>query len=519
MEKYIISNDANCKYCYKCLRNCPVKSISFSENKSIVIDEQCIVCGTCIEICPQNAKNYKKDLDKLLLLFGNRFVVSIAPSFFAHFDNPFKVIAFLKKNGAIVNETSLGAEYVSREYEKFDKTVISTACPVVVELIEKYFPEKIDFLANVVSPAVAHAKILKKLYDFPLVFLGPCIAKKRELEGYFDVVITFEELEEVFDENFDEAFPDAPYPNMGRYYPITGGIIKNTNFQNHITIEGVENIKKFLSRLDVIDEKYFIEMSACVGGCIEGPCSRKDISLIEKKTRLLKSIKKLPKGDLTEFDIDLKRKFLSQKKEVQYSKEEIQKVLISMGKSDKSKELNCSACGYDTCQEKAIAVLEKKAEKEMCITYLIEKVSSVSNMLVEETPNLIIITHNGKIVYKNKVARLKFMSLSNVKIMELVKNINNNQIEEMEINGRRYKFLTKRFLLPENSGEVFILTDITKEIEQEEKMKMLKKQTIEKIEEVLNKQMLLAQEIASLLGESIAETKSHFVEFKKFMEE
>ncbi|ANQ53516.1 ferredoxin [Thermosipho affectus] len=521
MEKFIISNEANCKYCYKCLRNCPVKSISFSDNKSFVIDSECILCGKCIEICPQDAKNYLKNVDLLTKLFGKKFVVSIAPSFFAHFDNPFKVIAFLKKNGAIVNETSLGAELVSKEYRKFGKSVISTACPVVVELVEKYFPEKLEFLAPVLSPAIAHAKILRKLFgDLPLVFLGPCIAKKRELEDYFDVVLTFEELEEILVNIDTEEYPDPPYPTNGRYYPITSGIVKNVKLENHLIVEGIENIKDFLSRLKKLDNNYFIEMSACVGGCIEGPATRKDISLIEKRVKLNKCIEKLPKSDVfLNLDVNLNRTFSNKKKEMFFSEEEIQNVLNSMGKSDKSKELNCSACGYDTCREKAIAVLSNKAEKEMCVTYLIEKVSSVSNMVVEETPNLIIISQNGKITYKNKIARLIFMSLSNNKVMELIKDIKDNFLKEIEINGKLHKFLAKRFILPENSGEVFILTDVTKQLEQEEKMKRLKIQTIEKIEDVLNKQMLLAQEIAGLLGESIAETKSRFMEFKKFMED
>ncbi|QTA38534.1 4Fe-4S binding protein [Thermosipho ferrireducens] len=525
MEKYIFSNEANCKYCYKCLRNCPVKSISFSDNTSTVIDDECILCGKCIEICPQNAKSYVRDVSELSKFFGGKFVVSIAPSFFSHFDEPFKVIGFLKKSGAIVSETSLGAEYVSDEYAKMPHPVITTSCPVVVELFEKYYPEKRQFLAPVVSPAVAHSILFEKLFgDIPKVFIGPCIAKKRELEKHFDLVLTFEELEEFLEEEVldCEGFPDEPYPHYARYYPVSGGIIKTVseNFESYISIEGIDNIKKFLDKFQGFDSKYFVEMSACVGGCIEGPATRKDISILEKKVKLINSIKKLPKSvKELELEIDLHREFENKQIKQNYSDEEIEKVLFSMGKTDRSKELNCSACGYDTCREKAVAVLAGKAEKEMCITYLIEKVSSVSNMVVEETPNLIVISQNNQITYKNKVARLRFMSLSNKKVWEIIKELKDNELKGIEIQGKVYKFITKRFLLPEDSGEVFILTDITKQLEQEEKIRKLKRQTIEKIEEVLNKQMLLAQEISGLLGESIAETKSHFMEFKKFMED
>ncbi|MBB6062640.1 iron only hydrogenase large subunit-like protein [Thermosipho japonicus] len=529
MEKYIISNQANCKYCYKCLRNCPVKSISFSDNISKVIDSECILCGKCIEVCPQDAKNYLFEYERLKDFFGKKFFVSIAPSFFSYFDEPFKIISYLKKNGAIISETSVGAELVSKEYEKLSGIKISTACPVVVNLVEKYYPEKIKYLSPVVSPAIAHARFLKQYFgNYPLVFIGPCIAKKRELEKEYDLVLTFEELEKFLESenidilDFEDDFPQEPYPKLARFYPISGGILKTLGetFDQVFNIEGVKNIKDFLDRVDDIDGNYFVEMSACIGGCIEGPASRKDISQLEKRIRLSQNIKKIPEGKTIEnVELDLKRKFKDKKHYYNYTEQQIQEVLFSIGKTDKSKELNCSACGYDTCREKAIAVLEKKAEKEMCITYLIDKVSTVSNMVVEETPNLILIVKDGNINYKNKAARLTFMSLSNKKLWEFLKDVEQSGFKEIAVNSKNLKFFVKRFNLPEDSGEVFILTDVTKELEQEERVKIIKKHTIEKIEEVLNKQMLLAQEIASLLGESIAETKSHFTEFKRYMEE
>lgn len=529
MEKFIISNQANCKYCYKCLRNCPVKAISFSDNISKVIDEQCILCGKCIEVCPQEAKKYLSEYEKLNNYFGKTFLVSIAPSFFSHFDEPFKIISYLKKNGAVVSEASIGAEMVSSEYKNLKGFYISTACPVVVELIEKYYPEKMKYLAPVVSPAIAHARFLRKNFgNFPLVFLGPCIAKKRELEKEYDLVLTFEDLEKHLDSkkvnvfDFEDDFPQEPYPSTARFYPISGGILKTLGekFDQVFHIEGVKNIKDFLERIDNIEGNYFIEMSACSGGCIEGPSSRKDLSLLEKRLRLAENIKKIPEGKTIEkIEIELVSHFKDKKIYHNHSEEEIQEILFSIGKTDKSKELNCSACGYDTCREKAIAVLEKKAEKEMCITYLVEKVSSVSNMVVEETPNLILIVKNGNINYKNKAARLTFMSLSNNELWKILKDVEKSGLKEINVNNKNLKFFVKRFELPEDSGEVFILTDITKELEQEERVRTIKKHTIEKIEEVLNKQMLLAQEIASLLGETIAETKSHFTEFKRYMEE
>ncbi|MBT1247154.1 MULTISPECIES: [Fe-Fe] hydrogenase large subunit C-terminal domain-containing protein [unclassified Thermosipho (in: thermotogales)] len=536
MKEYIISNEADCKYCYKCLRHCPVKAISFSENSSKVIPEECVICGKCVEICPQDAKNYVYDAPRLRQFFDETFLVSIAPSFFAHFEEPFKVIGFLKEKGAIVSETSIGAEFVSKEYKRLyeKQSIITTSCPVIVELVEKYYPEFIKYLAPVVSPAIAHARFLKEKFgNFPLVFIGPCIAKKKELEEEYDLVLTFEEFEKfILSENinlfeFKEMLPDPPYPGKARYYPITGGIINTVDgdFSNFITIDGIENVAKFFETGIPQNEKFFVEMSACSGSCIEGPGITKEISILDKKERIAVAIKKLS-GDVETLDVenyslDLKRTFEKKKKDAKFTEEQIKKVLISIGKTDPSKELDCGACGYNTCREKAIAVLEGKAEKEMCVTYLVEKVSSVSNMVVEETPNIIIIYKDGKITFKNRMARVLFMSYSNNELYKLIQEILEvkKPICDVTVRGKRYSFYKKKFSLPEDSGDVLMLIDITKQMKQEEKIRQLKRETIEKIEEVLNKQMHLAQEIAGLLGESIAETKTRFMEFKKFMEE
>jgi len=270
MREYIISDEANCKYCYKCLRNCHVKAISFSENSSRVIPDECILCGKCIEICPQNAKKSVYDAYKLKQFFGSPFIVSIAPSFFAHFENPFKVIGFFKKKGAIVSETSIGAEFVSKEYKNLyeDQSIITTSCPVVVDFVEKYYPEFIEYLAPVVSPAIAHARFLKKEFgNLPIVFLGPCIAKKKELEEEFDLVLTFSEFEKFIENenvyifDFKEMYPDPPYPEKARFYPISGGIINtvNGNFTNFISIDGIENIARFFEASIQSNEKFFAE--------------------------------------------------------------------------------------------------------------------------------------------------------------------------------------------------------------------------------------------------------------------
>ncbi len=537
-NQYIISVEANCKYCYKCLRNCFVKSIKFENEKSKILPEDCIVCGDCIKTCPQKAKTYRKDIEKMESLLNRPFVVSIAPSFYAHFDQPFRIIALLKFLGAVyVNETAVGAEFVSIKYaeifEKASGPVVSTACPAVVYYVERYQPNVIPYLANVLSPAAAHLEFMKSYFgDFPSLFVGPCIAKKKELEGVYDVVLTFEELDEYMKNskidlsNFKDIPPDPPYAEKAAFYPLTDGINLSVNrrFEDSISISGVRNVAEFLGNFDT-SIRIFVELSACDNSCINGPAIRKDLSILQKKSRILKARNELIKSTKRIIQIDLNlnlsRDFQDRSKKVVYNEEAIKEVLVSIGKMDPSKELNCSACGYNTCREKAVAVLEGKAEKEMCLPYLVEKVSSASNKLVEESPNIIFIHKDGKILYKNRMARKYFLNFSESQIMKLINEIEKKELDKInvELFGKYFTFYCKTFELPEESGNVVILVDVTKESEQEEEILKIKNESIKRIEEVLEKQMLLAQEIASLLGESIAEAKSRFEQFKKIMEE
>lgn len=538
MRKLILTQETNCQYCYKCLRNCPVKAIMFNRGKSYVIDEECIFCGNCIEVCPQKARNYVKSIHVLDELKNRPFLVSIAPSFFAHFDEPLKVITFLKNLGAVaVQETAVGAEIVSKQYKDFmdknsNRTMITTSCPVVFEMAEKYYPEVIPYLAPFLSPMNVHALFMKKYFgDFPVVYLGPCIAKKVDGEGYVDLVLTYEELEIFIERNnvsitdLEETFPTSPYPDRSRFYPISGGINSTLegDWINFMVVEGVENIIKIFENIKSFKEGFVIEASACFGGCINGPAIRKDIGLLEKRKKIIYYSEQLKKkeGGSLDFQIvnDIRRVFTSRKDIVEIPEEKIRRVLKEMGKENPKKELNCGACGYSSCREKAIAVILGKAEKEMCITYLIDKVSSVSSAIIEEFPNIIIIYKNGKPIYINPSGEDFFYNkepLLDFVIDEIESGVNPLEIS---IDDESYYFFVKTFELPDGHGKVALLLDITKEKKKEEELKKIKKESAEKIEELINRQMILAQEIASLLGESIAETKSYFVQFRKVLEE
>jgi iron only hydrogenase large subunit-like protein/uncharacterized Fe-S cluster-containing protein len=553
-SRYILSDKANCTYCYKCLRNCPVKAISFRHGESFVIEEECVLCGTCVNTCPQKAKQYRNDIEKFLSLVRKPFILSIAPSFYAYFKESFKVLSLLKQLGCVyISETSIGAEYVSEEYAKIfsrsDKPLITTACPVVVELVEKYFPEYADYLFKVKSPASAHAEFLKHMFgNLPKVFVSPCIAKKKELEDVFDVVLTFEELERGLEkifhdgnnntkgiatllEKMPETYPDSPHPSRARFYPSSRGVVDSAtayvgeNFPYYV-LEGVENIINFFKTFNGFNEKIFIEASACVGGCINGPTMKREDNILLRRSRLQNAIRVLESLNVKKVDrfsvpIDLKHSLKIRKVEYNIPESEIERIFAQMGKTNPEKILDCTGCGYETCRDKAIAVALGKAEKEMCFAYLVEKVSSVSNLVVEETPNAIVIFKDSKILYINNSARILFANYTEDMLISICQRVkeSSNRIHELYINSRKVYLYPKVFDLPDDGVTVVLFVDLTEMVQQREHMNELRRRTIEKIDEVLNEQMKLAQNIASLLGESIAETKSRFAEFKKFLGE
>lgn len=525
----IVSSEAECLYCYKCLRNCPVKAISFSAGKTWVIEEECVHCGKCVSICPQKAKKYTKNIEDFKRVRENPFLVSIAPSFFAHYDEPYRVISLLKSWGAkIVQETAVGAELVSKEYSRLfqrQNTIVSTACPVVVELAEKHYPSILPYLAHVDSPMTAHAKILKRLHaDLPVVFIGPCVAKKAE--GTVDLALTFEELDALIAEqnvdlsHFEEQFPEGPYPLYARMYPTSGGInyTVRVEFDEHMVVEGVENLIELFENFPFQERKIFIEASACHGGCLNGPAIRKDISIVEKRLRIVRHAKRMSQLDQGSIDVqaNLDRNFSVKKRSIHVDESKIEEVLEQMGKADQRKRLNCGACGYDSCKDKATAVLLGRAEKEMCITYLVDRLKAATHRIVEESPNAILMVKDGTIVYRNKSASNIFRNGAEEKfVQELRESFFKGQPVQIGSNLYYVKF----FILPEERADVYLLIDVTKEREQEETLRRIKKETLQKMEEMLSKQMRVVQEVAGLLGETVAEIKASFVELRRSLEE
>lgn len=536
---------SNCKNCYKCIRHCPVKSIRFSGNQAYIIGNECILCGHCFVVCPQDAKQIVDETEKVkvLLQSGDPVVVSIAPSFIANYEGVGidSMREALKKLGFYdVEETAVGATIVKNEYERMldDETrdiVISSCCHSVNLLIQKCFPNELDCLAEVLSPMQAHCNDIKSRYpNAKTVFIGPCVAKKDEAsyyEGIVDAVLTFDELTNWLKaENIElKKEIEVKENSRARFFPTTGGILKTMTHRNdnytYMAVDGVENCIAALKDIENGNiHKCFIEMSACAGSCIGGPVMEKFHRTPIKDYVTVAHFAGSKDFEVTQPDrLALQKNFTAIERKLQPpTEEQIRDILRQMGKMKPSDELNCGSCGYDTCREKAIAIFQGKAEISMCLPYLKDKAESFSDTIVRNTPNgLFVLNEKLEVQQINKTA-LKIVNLRSpsdvlgdgivrildptdfLKVLNSGRNIHDKRIylaeyekyvEETIVYDREYRLL------------VCILRDVTEEETQREKKENISRQTVEIADRVIDKQMRIVQEIASLLGETAAETK------------
>ena len=557
MANCLTLKKSNCKNCYKCIRNCPVKAIRFSGNQAHIIGNECILCGHCFVVCPQNAKQIVDGTEKarVLIQTGDPVVVSLAPSFVANYDGVgFAAMrrALMKLGFHDVEETAIGATIVKNEYERMIREeerdiIISSCCHSVNLLIQKYFPAELAYLADVMSPMQAHcAEIKKRLPHAKTVFIGPCVAKKDEAEyyeGIVDAVLTFEELtnwlkaEGIEIEQEMDACPES----RARFFPTTGGILK-TMAQDapgyaYMAIDGVENC---IAALRDIEQgkihKCFIEMSACVGSCVGGP-------VMEKYHRSPVKDYMAVAGFAGERDFEvaqpqsasLKKHFtFIEHKLAMPSENEIMAVLRQMGKFRPADELNCGSCGYNSCREKAIAIIQGKAEISMCLPFLKDKAESFSDTIVKNTPNgLIVLNENLEVQQINTAAR-KIMNIRSesdvlgegvVRILDPTVFINvkntGRSIRDERVYLAEYKKYVEQTVVYDQESRMLvgIMRDVTDEEAARVKKEKISRQTLEAADQVVEKQMRVVQEIASLLGETTAETMITLTKLKESIDD
>lgn len=553
MNEYLRLKKSNCKNCYKCIRQCPVKSIKFQDNQAHIVEDECILCGQCFVVCPQNAKEIRNDTDavKKLISTGRPVYASVAPSFVANY--PGMSIAGMEKalkrlGFAGAEETAVGATSVKTMYDRMCESgeqdvIISSCCHTVNLLIRKYYPQALSCLAPVLSPMQAHCKSLRERHEgCAAVFIGPCISKKDEAAQYpgiVDYALTFEELTEWLGSAGItlQPEPDAIEGGKARLFPVTGGILRSMELDakdySYITVDGIDNCIRALK--DICEgnmSKCFIEMSACAGSCIGGPAMDKPGRNYVRGTAAVNEYAPESDFDIPEPDkaaLTKEHSFIGAHKAMPGSKA-IEEILRQTGKTKPEDELNCGCCGYNTCRDKAIAVLNGKAEISMCLPYLKEKAENFSDKIIKNTPNAIIVLNEALEVQQINAAGCALLNLSGADAIlggQVVRVLDPLPfLEVMEtgraIRGKRvylaeYKRYVEQTIIYDKSYHIImaIMRDITEEENARERKESMSRSTIEITDKVVEKQMRVVQEIASLLGETTAETKIALTKLKE----
>lgn len=575
---------ANCKNCYACVRACPVNAIKIQAEQAKIMEERCIGCGKCLKVCPKNAKHVQSEIQKVkeYLNEAERVVVSVAPSFVALWGDRSKHLpGLLKQLGFYaVEETVVGAQLVTKVYETYakmpgDQCYITSCCPTVNALIQKHYPEILPFLIPVVSPVACHSKLLKQKYgkETKVVFLGPCLSKKIEgiEEENLDAVLTFEEFLEWMEEAHLklEEQPIMPFDAVEerqRLYPIVGGVtatFKQKNLPREIVeIDGVESCQEIIPHIMAGAFKHcLIEMHGCRYGCIAGAGMPQDgVHIYERKSRIQKyansevfnkaiesneSIESIDSveeeqnrdGNLSSSvrqSINLHKTFSNLKKDFKVpSESEIATILSHIGKETPLDELNCGSCGYKTCRDKAIAVYNGLAEPYMCLPYMRQKAETLTNVIFEATPNMIIMINEDLEILEMNPAAKQFFDATKQDYLHFPIGTLLDETVFLNVKETKQSLLNQKSVIKSNGGTVlqsviwseyhqmilWIGSDMTCDEVKAKKLQHMKIEAIDMAQQVINKQMTVAQEIASLLGETTAETKVTLTKLKQLIQE
>lgn len=418
-----------CKRCYCCVRECPANAIQIQNGQAVVLSSRCVGCGNCLKVCTQNAKSIQDGVSALLGRFaeadGRERIAMVAPSFAAAFPDidPLRVVGALKAVGfSRVVQVAFGADLVSAAYHEYledrDETVITTPCPAIIELIEKYHPELLPNLAPIASPMIAAGKVVREKYgsDSVVAFIGPCVAKKLEVldenvAGVVDEALTFDELIALFAARGIEPADqpplefDPPDADLGQIYPVSGGLLKSAGIGSDVMdaevviVEGRQRCLNILNEIaqNKVNSK-LIDILFCEG-CINGPGMTSPLNYYERRECIINWVKsRRDRMDREAWEeameeygaLDLSRVYADRRVQERAPEEsEIQRILNAMGKRETGNQINCGACGYQTCRELAVAVAQGIAEKEMCLQYTIDNLERSHRELAEAQAQLI----------------------------------------------------------------------------------------------------------------------------------
>ena len=551
----IYTEKRECQDCYKCVRHCPVKAIKVEGGYASVVPELCILCGHCVEVCPNAAKRVRDDLPhaRQLLALRPRVVVSLAPSYVSEFPEltPGQLIRAFKRLGCFgVSETALGAQQVSAQAaaalaEGNGKVLYSSACPTVVSYLQKHRPADSQFLTGLLSPLLTHCKMLRQQFgqDIGIVFVGPCIAKKLEAAQHpelLNVALTFDDLRRWFTqekitpetlaaEAGDEFTPEAS--GEGAWYPVDGGMIAGmkslctVNDCSFMAFSGINAIQKAIEGLSAqpADGSLFLELLACEGGCVNGPRAAKRYGTAAKRRQVLRPLRASGPAFPRQSSLDIQSTFaVAPPPLIKFSDAQIREALRGVGKMTRDDELDCGGCGYETCREFAGALIQQKAERAMCVTYMRKLALKKANALIQKMPSAVVIINEAmRIIEFNAAFATMFAasaspvgsapapaSLEGVMLSEVMPFANlfhavlksGEDILDRDLRYQKTILHAGIFTIEKHCVVGGILQDITEPV-------VRKAEVIRKAQEVIQRSLQTTQQIACLLGESAAETE------------
>ena len=549
----IFTEKRECQDCYKCVRNCPVKAIKVEGGYASVVAELCIMCGYCVEVCPNGAKKVRDDLANARQLLDRKkaVFVSLAPSYVTEFPGltaP-RLIAALKKLGFIgVSETALGAQQVSAQAAALlqkhpDRVLVSSACPTVVAYLQKHRLNGAALLTGLMSPLLTHCQMLRQALgqDIGIVFIGPCIAKKIEAAQHpelLDIVLTFEDLrrwldqEKIVPEKLAASPVDYFIPERsaeGAWYPVDGGMIAGmksacaVNDCSLMAFSGLGAIKKALDGVEDTkpENGLFLELLACEGGCVNGPKVRSRGATVAKRQRILRSAHPadapLPRQATVATPADF---MVALPASVVVPDSQVREALRSVGKSSGDDELNCGGCGYDSCRDFGIALITQKAERSMCVSYMRQLAHKKANALIQKMPSAVVIVNESLRVIEFNAAFVHLfapdkpaaagtpVTIEGIALAEVMPFASlfhgvmksGEDILDRDLRYQNTILHATIFSIEKHCLVGGILQDITKPA-------VRKEQVIRKAREVIQKQLATTQQIAYLLGENAAEAE------------
>ncbi len=547
-RQVVFTNKARCRDCYRCVRMCPVKAIQMRDGQAYVVDSRCIACGTCVRECPQGAKTYRNDTERAERLFfpGVQVAASVAPSFAAAFPESQwrRLPSALRQLGfAYVGETAIGAYHVAVQTAAYvaahpDKRHICTDCPAIVRYVERYRPELSSALVPVVSPMIAHAKHIRGRLagDVRVVFIGPCVAKKAELErseysGLVDCALTFAELcewlarKEIDLSSCEESDFDELPEGDARLFPIEGGSVRTSGWTTDIlagdvvAASGFEEIGIVLDGLFLPNTPKIVEPLFCAHGCTNGPSMPDERNVLARRSDILSYAAAHPgiAPELLTYGDNLAARFQPSSAEEPIGEEEIRRVLEITGKSRVEDQLNCGACGYANCRNKAIAVIRGMAEPEMCVPYMKRLAEQRVDRIIETSPNgIVILDEHLRIMNMNPAFRTLFLCsdaiygkpIASLMDPEPFVRLASGQEPWIEsiVDYERYKLTCHQILYPlvDERQYVGVFVNITSNRAGQEQLDQLRAQTVLQARELLQHQIQMAENLARFLGESTA---------------